>query len=60
LTLAGLEAEQAMLEQRIERFGGLRDPSDIWAALGIAAPQEIPMLDVDSFTATAAPYRVGA
>jgi malonate decarboxylase beta subunit len=60
LTLAGLEAEQAMLEQRIERFGGLRDPSDIWAALGIGAPQEIPMLDVDSFAATAAPYRVGA
>jgi malonate decarboxylase beta subunit len=60
LTLAGLEAEQAMLEQRIERFGSLRDPSDIWAALGIGAPQEIPMLDVDSFTAIVAPNRVGA
>jgi len=60
LTLAGLEAEQSMLEQRIERFGALRDPADIWAALGIAAPQDIPMLDVDSFTAVAAPRRMGA
>ena len=60
LTLAALEAEQAMLEQRIERFGALRDPSDIWSALGIAAPQDIPMLDVDSFTAAAAPHRLGA
>ncbi|KQZ32645.1 biotin-independent malonate decarboxylase subunit beta [Duganella sp. Root1480D1] len=60
LTLAALEAEQAMLEQRIERFGELRDPADIWAALGIAAPQDIPMLDIDSFTAAVAPYRLGA
>ncbi|WP_426318352.1 biotin-independent malonate decarboxylase subunit beta [Pseudoduganella sp. R-43] len=60
LTLAALEAEQAMLEQRIERFGGLRDPADIWSALGIAAPHDVPMLDIDSFTAAAAPCRLGA
>jgi len=60
LTLAGLEAEQTMLAQRIERFGNLLDPADIWAAIGIAAPQDIPMLDVESFTAAAAPHRLGA
>jgi malonate decarboxylase beta subunit len=60
LTLAGLEAEQAMLEQRIERFGKLRDPADIWGAIGISTPQDIPMLDIDSFTAAAAPHRLGA
>ncbi|WP_028101081.1 biotin-independent malonate decarboxylase subunit beta [Pseudoduganella violaceinigra] len=60
LTLAGLEAEHAMLEQRIERFGSLRDPADIWAALGIAAAQDIPMLDAASFIAAAAPHRQGA
>jgi malonate decarboxylase beta subunit len=60
LTLAGLEAEQAMLEQRIERFGKLRDPAEIWAAMGIAAPQDIPMLDIDSFTTAAAPHHLGA
>ena len=60
LTLASLEAEQAMLEQRIERFGGLREPADIWSALGIAAPQDVPMLDIDSFIAAAGPYRLGA
>ena len=60
LTLEGLEAEQAMLAQRIERFGGMRDPAEIWAAIGIAAPQDIPMLDVDSFTAAASPHRLGA
>lgn len=60
LTLAGLEAEQALLAQRIERFGSLHDPSDIWAALGIASPQDVPMMDIDSFTAAAAPHRLGA
>ncbi|WP_426162164.1 biotin-independent malonate decarboxylase subunit beta [Pseudoduganella sp. R-34] len=60
LTLAALEAEQAMLEQRIERFGGLRDPAEVWAALGVAAPHDIPMLDIDSFTAAAGPCRLGA
>ncbi|SFF77007.1 malonate decarboxylase beta subunit [Duganella sp. CF458] len=60
LTLAGLEAEQDMLAQRIERFGSLRDPSEIWAALGIASPYSVPMLDIESFTAAAAPHRMGA
>ena len=60
LTLAALEAEQAMLDQRIERFGGLRDPAEVWSALGVAAPHDIPMLDIDSFTAAAGPCRLGA
>jgi malonate decarboxylase beta subunit len=60
LTLDALEAEQTMLQQRIERFGHLRDPAEIWAALGLAAAQDIPMLDIASFTAAAAPHRLGA
>ncbi|MGW8393020.1 biotin-independent malonate decarboxylase subunit beta [Pseudoduganella sp. HUAS MS19] len=60
LTLAGLEAEQAMLEQRIGRFGRMRDPADIWASLGVAAPQDIPLLAIDSFIAAAGPHRQGA
>ncbi len=60
LTLAGLEAEQAMLTQRIARFGTLSEPQDIWVALGLSATQaqQVPMLEADAFVALAANYRV--
>jgi malonate decarboxylase beta subunit len=60
LTLEALEAEQEMLSQRIERFGTLRDPLDIWMALGMADPERVPMLDVDSFIDAAEACRMGA
>jgi malonate decarboxylase beta subunit len=60
LTLEALEAEQHMLEQRIVRFGALPDPLDVWAAMGVAKPSDVPMLDVDAFTAAANPHRQGA
>jgi malonate decarboxylase beta subunit len=60
LTLEALEAEQAMLEQRIERFGALPDPLDVWREMGVAAPADVPMLDVAAFTAAANPHRQGA
>ncbi|MFL6659269.1 MAG: biotin-independent malonate decarboxylase subunit beta [Massilia sp.] len=59
LTLADLEAEQALLAERIERFSGLQDPSDIWGALGIPNPQSLPMLDADAFVALASRHRLG-
>ena len=49
LTLAGLEAEQAVLAQRLQRFGTATDPLDIWRRLGIAAPQNLPMLEAAAF-----------
>ena len=53
LTLDALEREQAMLGERIERFGALRDPLDVWRALGIAEPERVPMLDAAEFIAIA-------
>jgi malonate decarboxylase beta subunit len=60
LTLEAMEAEQAMLEERITRFGTLHDPLDVWGAMGVASPSEVPMLDVATFMAAANPHRQGA
>ncbi|MDL2354744.1 MAG: biotin-independent malonate decarboxylase subunit beta [Pseudomonadota bacterium] len=59
LTLAELEQEQAMLGERIARFGDMADPLEIWAALGIEQPAALPMLEAAQFMAAAAPYRIG-
>lgn len=60
LSLAALEAEQAMLAQRIERFGTAHDPLDIWTALGLSRSQaeQLPMLEAERFVALAAGYRI--
>ena len=58
LSLQALEAEQAMLEQRIARFGDAADPLEIWQRLGIDKPQDIAMLEAAAFTTLAEPYRV--
>jgi malonate decarboxylase beta subunit len=60
LTLDALEAEQRMLGSRIERFGGLEDPLEIWEALGIAEPHLVPLLEIDAFRALADGHREGA
>ena len=60
LTLAAMEAEQAMLQARINRFGEQSEPAAIWAALGIPEPQQLPLLEADAFLATAAAHRLGA
>lgn len=57
LTLDALDAEQAMLARRLERFGDAHDPMEIWSALGIAAPQDLPMLDAQAFTQIVARQR---
>jgi malonate decarboxylase beta subunit len=59
LTLAALEQEQAMLAERIERFGALPDPLDVWTALGMQDPSGIAMLDIEQFTAAADGRRAG-
>jgi len=60
LTLEALDAEQRMLDDRLSRFGALRDPIDIWTAMHMPDAADIPMLDVDSFIAAAATRRQGA
>jgi malonate decarboxylase beta subunit len=59
LTLASLEAEQRMLGSRIERFGALDDPLEIWEALGIAEPHSVPLLEIDAFRELADGHREG-
>jgi len=58
--IATLLAEQARLEQRLQRFGTCRDAVEIWAALGILEPESIPAMPADQFIALAdACARVG-
>jgi malonate decarboxylase beta subunit len=46
---ATLEAEQRRLERRLQRFGEAEDAVEIWHALGIDQPIEIPALPTDAF-----------
>ncbi|MDB5990743.1 MAG: malonate decarboxylase subunit beta [Herbaspirillum sp.] len=58
LSLEGLEAEQAMLAQRMEHFGDAADPLEIWQHLGIDAPQAVPMLEAAAFARLAQSIRL--
>ncbi len=60
LTLAGLDAEQSLLRERLVRFGDCGDASAIWAALGIVDPGRLPLLEADEFLAAVAANRLGA
>lgn len=60
LTLEALEAEQQMLGKRLERFGDLEDPLEIWDALGVADPHVVPLLEIDAFRELADGHREGA
>jgi malonate decarboxylase beta subunit len=60
LTLDGLAAEQRMLASRIERFGGLDDPLDIWESMGVDDPHSVPLLEPDAFRELAERHREGA
>jgi malonate decarboxylase beta subunit len=59
LTLSGLEAEQDMLERRLQDFGGLSDPLDVWKTLGIPDPAVVPLLDEEAFVNLADRHRRG-
>lgn len=48
---AELRAAQRRLEQRQTAYASLRDGLDVWAALGVAQPESVPMLDRDSLVA---------
>ncbi|MER2268718.1 biotin-independent malonate decarboxylase subunit beta [Methylobacterium oxalidis] len=49
--LATLEAEQARLEQRLDRFGDCRDAAEIWGRLGVNDPAAVPGLTAADFDA---------
>lgn len=49
LDLPEVEAEHAMLRERLERFSDIGDAQEIWARLGIASPETLPILDSDAF-----------
>lgn len=53
LSRAALEAEHAHLAARLARFGACPDALDIWAALGIAEPARVPLLEAPAFLAVA-------
>lgn len=55
MTLATLEAEHARLARRHARFSACADALDVWAALGIAQPQRLPLLAEAEFLRIVAP-----
>jgi malonate decarboxylase beta subunit len=55
--LATLEAEQARLEARLERFGDCRDATDVWARLGVNDPEAVPAMDTRAFDETVSRVR---
>jgi malonate decarboxylase beta subunit len=60
LTLAALEAEQQLLQDRIGDFGDALDPLDIWTRIGVADAAGLPMLEAEAFVAATAKLQLGA
>lgn len=48
---ADLRAEQARLTSRRQRFAGMRDGLEVWAALGVPHPEQVSLIDRDSLVA---------
>lgn len=59
LTLQALDAEQAMLAQRLQRFGGQSEPSAIWSLMGIPDVTQVPTLEAEAFMQLGATHRQG-
>jgi malonate decarboxylase beta subunit len=59
LSLADLEAEQNLLEQRLQKFGELSDPLQIWTELGISNPEMLPTLEAEAFARLVEEHRIG-
>ncbi len=49
--------EQQRLQRRLQRFGALREPMDLWSALGVAQPETIPARATDAFLSAAGARR---
>lgn len=47
LSLAAMEAEQALLSDRLARYGDCRDACDIWARAGVPDPAQVADLEAD-------------
>ncbi|WP_407180649.1 biotin-independent malonate decarboxylase subunit beta [Bradyrhizobium sp. STM 3562] len=58
--LAVLEAEQRRLERRLKHFGRANDALEIWQAVGIDKPAEIPTLPTEEFVRRTADKRENA
>jgi malonate decarboxylase beta subunit len=50
-SLAHLRAGQQVLENRLAAYGSYRDGLQVWAALGIAEPESVPLFDRDGLVA---------
>ncbi len=50
-SLAELRASQRSLENRLAAYGQMRDGLEVWAALGVADPQSVPLLECDDLVA---------
>lgn len=59
LTLAALEAEQDLLARRLQEYGALSDPIDIWKRMGVPDAEQIPTLEAEPFMQIAAQHRSG-
>ncbi|MBC7503294.1 MAG: biotin-independent malonate decarboxylase subunit beta [Herminiimonas sp.] len=57
LSLDDLQAEHRMLTQRLQSFGAMDDPREIWQALGVPEPVGVPLLEADAFMNMAASHR---
>lgn len=53
LTLEDVEREHAQLAARWEAFSDCADGLDVWRRLGVTAPEDVPMLATEDFTAIA-------
>ena len=49
-----------MLTDRLERFGHVREPMELWRAIGVAEPEALPLLEADAFVDRVDAVRLGA
>ncbi|MCH8617736.1 biotin-independent malonate decarboxylase subunit beta [Undibacterium sp. TS12] len=59
LSLQDLEDEQTMLNNRLQSFGDMTEPMDIWAAMGVRHLEEVAMLDAEAFLQLTAGIKTG-
>jgi malonate decarboxylase beta subunit len=50
-SVANLRVTQQILENRLAAYASYRDGLQVWAALGVAEPEAVPLLDRDSLVA---------